>query len=340
MRRIFLSFVIAGSMLASLACESNASQFAPLFTITKISGDVTVSPPEGDGFEKAGEGKSYSYGTKIKTGRNSSAVVVLSEGNEFRILANASLTLNEDTSDKKLKSVKLTTGKVEVSLEEGFQQFDAFNVETPTAICGALECLFYVETGNEDEFDLYASEFGCDDGHIGVFGPNYEIPLLDKGDRVSVSSSRDGNTTRIRCLAGLFEVKVKDVDSNPRTIEMRTDMVIKIFRQPSLVDDTILIYIILCDEQGREIESYSYTETAEPVDLPPMEERTRPDPRREGADGGDLITTTTTTTSTTTTTTTPRPQRTQLTGRTTTTTTSTRRTTTSTVQSATPVGLR
>lgn len=301
-----LSLVACFAFLVGTAVQ--AGPFEPMFTVLKIEGDCTVSPPDAAEFTTAMEGSTYPYGTKVRTGRSSSAVIRFSEGNECRLLANAMIVVTEDVKDKKLKTIKLSAGKVEVNLEKAFQEHSGLNIETPAAICGAIECIYSVEAGTDDEADAYVGHFATEEGKIRVFGPNYEIPELDAGDNVSISTTRDGMSTRIRCRAGTFQLRVKNADGEPRLIDMKQDMVVKIFRERT-ADGTVVVTIMIVLPDGTNSETWSYSDTLGegegPVELPQVEEVEGEPSDTTGQDDDGWVTTTTTTTSTTTTTTIP-----------------------------------
>src|ERR1039458_6030872 len=106
--------VLAALVLASEMClfssVSHAAPFEMLFKIDKITGDCAVQTPGSADFVNAANGNAYAYGTKIRTGRKSSAVIIFSDGNLCRVLANAMLTVTKDVKNEKLKSIALDAG--------------------------------------------------------------------------------------------------------------------------------------------------------------------------------------------------------------------------------------
>ena len=136
--------VILSLLVATISTTAFAG-FEPLFRVIKVTGECSLKRPKEREFSPAPESKAYPYGTKVRTGMQSSLVVIFSEGNICRVLANTHLTMSEGAGNKKLKVVRLNEGEVEVELKEDFHSDgNALNVETSTAICGAIGCKFNV----------------------------------------------------------------------------------------------------------------------------------------------------------------------------------------------------
>lgn len=304
MKRLILSTLALVSGFCLLSSISYAAPFEELFKIEKITGECMVQTPDNAEFVNAVDGNAYAYGTKIKTGRKSSAVIVFSEGNTCRVLANAVLAITRDTKDEKLKSINLDTGKVEVSLDPEFHKThnDSLNVVTPTAICGAIGCKFSMDSRIEE--DLYVVIVICDDGQIKVFGKGFDAPM-DTEDGMTMSSARDGSFMRLKNIKGSIVVQVRDSEGNPKNVEMKVGSVVKIWRSKSATGKVWIVTILITSPDGTLEEAITYNEAMGEgeegtSETPPGSTTTTTQP-----DTGDIITTTTTTTSTTTTTTIP-----------------------------------
>lgn len=187
------SGTIGMSILAGLFAAAIVAQAAPFekeFKVAKVVGDCSVSLPDG-GKQAAKDGESYPYGSTVKTGRKASLVVVLSEGNEIRVLAETTFVADQNAKDAADKTIRLREGRIQVKLDEKFHETNKFTVETPSAICGAIGCEFSVET--EGSVEVNASTIEVTEGKVkitytGGDGKSGEI-VLNKGDKVRITSS-------------------------------------------------------------------------------------------------------------------------------------------------------
>lgn len=270
MKTLCLSFVglIAFLSLASPLCA--AIPFDPLFRTMKFTGDCSVSIPPSSEFEPAVEGKAYPYGTRVKTGPKSNVHLFLASGNECRAFDDALMTFIEDPKDAKIKGIRLDRGKLEINLEEGFQENkNGFSIQTPIAICTALAGgRFSFEATSAQDLGMVV--IGNQDTKLKVNGPQYEIPLVEKDDWVAISTSLDRVFTRIKSVRGDFQLLVKDQDGNPKTIDLKPGMVVKILRRFSAPTSMLLVTVLITDLDGKTIrESISYTEPAKEGDVVP-----------------------------------------------------------------------
>lgn len=319
-RKTVLSVVVLACVVCLVSSVAIAASFEPLFKINKITGKCFVVPPATEKPVAAEEGKAYPYGTKVQTGRKSSLVIEFSKGNECRVLANADLTVTEDVKDKKLKTVKLNGGKIEVTLEKAFKENNGLNVETPSAICGAIGCRFDVHATEQRTVSVVV--IICHDGEVTAYGADFKIPIMSGGSSVSVSRSQDGSLTRLRNVQGQFKVSIKDAEGNPKDVNTTAGSVLKIWRKPKIEEKKVIVTIMVTSPTGELLESITYERTlgTEIGDDKILQ-------RIEGIIPGQPVTDWTIITTTTTTTTAP-------------TTSTTVPITTTTVVSPTPVGKR
>jgi len=254
MKRVLL-FVAAGAFAAG-PWVSCAGVFDPAFRVTQTLGDTTIATPDAPSFTSLENEKAYPYGSRLKTDRDGSCVLVLSVGNECKVYAGATLTLQENPNDAKAKGVALENGKVDVALEKGFEANNAFMVETHCMTATALEGgQFSVDAMTES--DLHGVLVACQDGKVKVSGPQFEIPFLDKDDWVSVSCSVDKGFTRIKNLKGTYEIRLWYTDGDPRVVELTPDMMVKIWRKRAASADAWLVTILIVSPTGQPVETLS-----------------------------------------------------------------------------------
>lgn len=202
--RLLTAILCAAALIAgSIESATAESQFK----LIKIVGDCQVKLPDAKDFSAAKEGNAYPYGTTVKTGRKSSVVISFSEGNECRLLARTALTVSEDIKDKKMKSVRLAEGKVEVELLPEFHKDNSLQVETATAICGAVQCHFQVEVRRNLNREI-VSLFGILEGIVKIQGRNFAVPNMSDGAFLQVTGTEGQDRVQLAVLKGTLKVQI------------------------------------------------------------------------------------------------------------------------------------
>lgn len=185
-----------------LACGLTHAQTRgiPMFKVLKSQGDCTYQPAAGGRYQNVEDGARYPFGTVVKTGRRSQLELELSPGNTFRLLARSKLAIADDASDPKLIRLRVESGSVEVKLDK-FAEGKKLQVETPTAVCGAVGTRFKVsfewdpeEKRTEALASSRQSRFSCDKGEVfvssrfqfqsgdeAVEGQTLDVPSLPEG---------------------------------------------------------------------------------------------------------------------------------------------------------------
>lgn len=222
---------LATLLTVALATMASAQDILdPAFRVIKVNGDCQVGIPGQEGFQAAEESKAYPYGSSVRTGARSSLVIVLSEGNVVRVLANANLIMDENASDSKIKNVRLADGEVEVELNNAFHQAgNKLNVETATAICGAVGTHFRVASRMEK--DLRIVIIRVIQGIVNAYGDNFEVTELDANDWLSILSPGDRSFLRLQNMKGEFFIRIRDKDNNNKDIPTKLDNVLKIWQR-------------------------------------------------------------------------------------------------------------
>jgi hypothetical protein len=246
------------SLLVATISTTTFAGFEPLFRVIKVTGECSLKRPKERKFAPAEESKAYPYGTKIRTGVRSSLVVIFSEGNICRVLPNTDLTMSERASNKKLKTVRLKEGEVEVELKEDFDSDgNALNVETSTAICGAIGCKFNVKSKTKD--DLTIILIRCIEGMIRVHGDNFAAAELDQGDWLSLLTPPDRSFLRLKTEQGEFEITIKDENHADQNVPTETGTVLKIWQREVPGTGQIVVVAELTGPDGKQISSVTVT---------------------------------------------------------------------------------
>jgi hypothetical protein len=251
--------------LASIASAQNVLD--PAFRVVGVKGECQISIPGEGGFKPAEESKAYPYGSTIRTGARSSLMIIISEGNRVRVLANANLVMDENASDTKIKNVRLNDGEVHVELNSTFHQGgNKLNVETATAICGAVGTEFLVKSGSEENMRIVL--FRVIKGVIAVYGENFDIATLDANDWLSVVSPEDRSFLRLQNMKGAFDIRIKDQEMNDKELPTQPGNVLKIFQRRVDGTNERVITAQLIAPDGSLIEEFTVTIGADQP-LPP-----------------------------------------------------------------------
>jgi len=243
---------------AVIVTSSAFAAFEPLFQVVEITGDCSLQRPSEDSLSPAEQAKAYPYGTKIKTGSNSSLVISFSKGNTCRVLANGNLTVDESAINKKLKIIRLNDGEVEVELTEDFDKGgNGLDVQTATAVCSAIGCKFRVASKSEE--DLRVIIIRVIDGLIRVHGDNFAAQELNKDDWLSLLSPSDRSFLRLKTLKGEFDVTIKDQDLQDKVIPTKEGTVLKIWQRPVPGTEKHVVTIVHTAPDGQLIQTYTVT---------------------------------------------------------------------------------
>ena len=237
-----------------------AKPFDAQFKLIKIENECKVKVAGTSGFVAAKVGSDYPYGTTILTGRKSSAVISFSDGNECRILARTELVVMEDTKDRKMKTLKLAMGKAEIDLQPDFHKDNDLKVETPTAICGAVECHFTAEVLSGRGF--IRAIFESLKGIIKIDGEGFNVPVVGAGATLMISGSYDLDEIVVTVVKGELKVNVKEGQDKSKLFTLPQGSTIRIRR--TVVDDkTERITVTITMPDGKVV-TFSYTQTAKP----------------------------------------------------------------------------
>lgn len=185
---------VIGSVLACLlSCMLlHAAPFDKEFKVANVVKDCTIALPGGT--EKpAKDGTTYPYGSTVKTGRKSSLVVVLSEGNEIRVLADTTFVVDQNAKDAADKTIRLREGRITVKLDPKFHEANKFTVETPSAICGAIGCEFDVES--QGNIQVNKSTISVVEGKV-------KITWTDGDGKAGELTLTNGDKVKITCALG------------------------------------------------------------------------------------------------------------------------------------------
>ena len=300
-----LVVVIAFIMLSGTA---EAVKFDALFRVTAVNGECTVMPKGAKAFVPAESGKAYHYGSEIKTGRKSSLIMLLADGNECQVLANAHLIMAQNVQDPKLKIIKLKAGMVDIDLDPEFEESGyGLQVETAAAICGVIGSKGSV--GVRADKEMSVTTLGIKEGKFWCKGSQFKIKEMHAGDLISVAISLDREFTRIKNLKGSYLIDCKNSAGEPQSLEVKLNGIVKIWARRADIGNNLTVTIIFTSPEGKVEQAFTYThaDDRDPKVLAATAREIRKDIKDALAkldENKTVVTTTTTTTVTVTTSTT------------------------------------
>jgi hypothetical protein len=296
--------LVAAIALMIVASTAQAVTFDPLFRITSVSGDCQVMPKGEKAFQAVKAGKAYHYGSHVRTGRKSSLIIVLSDGNECQVLADADLVMNQDTKNSKLKIINLKSGTVDINLDPAFEESGyGLQVETAAAICGVIGSVGSVNARSDNKMSV--TTLGIKEGKFWCRSKNdhFKVVEMDADDWISVACSVDREFTRIKNIKGSYTINCKDSAGDMQTIDLKLNGIVKIWARRAPVGDNVTVTIIFTSPNGKIEQAFTYTEVdgRTPGEVDEDVQGIRDDIRAQLDDNSldDTAVTTTTTTTTT-----------------------------------------
>ncbi len=285
MRNAVLRLVGAVCFAGAVGHVSFAYAGEHVLGVKDATGEALVQTPSSDQFVPAEKGANYPWGSRFKTGKDSTIQIELSEGNGIRVMADALAEVNQSG---KLTRVTLEQGVVQVVLQESFHRKRRMEVQTPITVCAPTGSAF--TAGVNRQADMLVVYLNVTDGTLKVAGnnipgANFNIPLMKAGDQVSVALSGGGDLLRIKNHAGEFAVAVPGADGKEALVTLSKDQSIRVaIVKAEDEDDTYILTISLIDEDGKTIlQTWTVTLTVEEEEDVPMIEIEVDD--GEGIDG-------------------------------------------------------
>ncbi len=255
MKKFGLALTLSMTLAMGVIAQQNLD---PVFLITGVNGDCQISLPGQTEFVAVEESKAYPYGSRILTASRSSLIINISAGNVVRVLANADVIMDENTSNPKVKNVRLNESEVEVELNRHFHEGgNALNVETATAICGAVGTHFRVASRLEQ--DLRIIIFRVISGIISVYGDNFEVIKMKADNWLSLLSPADRSFLRLKNEKGEFGINVKTEDGPDRTLSTKEGHVLQIWQRVIPETGERVITLVLTSPDGEMLENITIT---------------------------------------------------------------------------------
>lgn len=158
------------------------------------------------GLQPLEKDKVYPWGTELHTGRGAYADLAFlpvssdkDKQNTFRLLARTVLVVSQDVKNPKLMRLAVSAGGVDLKLDS-FPKGSQLQVETPSAVCGAVGTRFKVtyEGGDTDEETVarqgsHENRFDCSKGAVFVASHFAVKDTTVQGEAVNVGQMKAGS---------------------------------------------------------------------------------------------------------------------------------------------------
>ena len=158
MKRLIVLFVL--TMILALG-QANGEDKA---RVSSVSGRVTFSDPHSTEFVPLTAGAEIPIGSRIQTGRDGTAVVVVVSGAAMQISENSDVTIASMSSspEKRKALVSLKSGTVSALIDPKRSKQTDFKIQTPQGVAAARGTFYGVTVRNGKTF------VGVKKGKVGV----------------------------------------------------------------------------------------------------------------------------------------------------------------------------
>ena len=132
--------------------------------VSSVGGRVNYSAPHSDSFAPLTAGASIPIGSRIRTGSDGTAVVIVVSGAAMQISENSDLTLASmsSTPEKRKALVTLKSGTVSALIDPKRSKQTDFKIETPQGVAAARGTFYGVTVKNGKTY------VGVKKGKVGV----------------------------------------------------------------------------------------------------------------------------------------------------------------------------
>lgn len=262
------------AMAAMVAAVSLAEPYTRLFRVVNTQGDCRVRRPGAEAFEPVQRNKAYPFGSKVECGKDSSAVLLFSDTDAVRMLAEtrAAVTI-ESKEGKDTRVVTLVRGSLLTRIGAGTAE-DFVVIDTPAGRVRAItgNCKISMErTGASRHTPATVDvEFRAEPaGKMKLVGRQFIIPILTNGFGARVSSYEDDSYTVITDLLGDYGVFVNtgleadppepyEENQNLNRIKMSTKAALRLWRQKAEIGDTTVVAVLATNSAGKGRESFAF----------------------------------------------------------------------------------
>lgn len=247
-----LGLAVAG--FATQACALPAQPFDVLFRVTEIRGTCQIRKPDAGAFEPAINGKAYPFGTRVRTGSDSRAVILLSPQDGLQLQPLCELTVQQP-AEAANRLILLDSGKVVLSMREGLPE-KAVTVETAVAACNSFVGRSEIQIVREK--DALRMEVSTGNGSLRVVGPQFTIQKMKGGGAAHIVSSLDRSVTRITNAGGDYKVDIDNGTDAPISLDSSTKGTIRMWREHAPIGGKLVVSVFASSPDGKGKENFAY----------------------------------------------------------------------------------
>ncbi len=245
------AWLVPALMAGALA----AAPFDPLFRVMNPNGLCEVRKPGSSVTEPASKGRAYPYGTAVLTGRDSSAIVVLSKNDAIQLGADTAVTVSSDLDRPENKILRLDRGHI-VSSTNPDNEAEALIVETPVGRAQALSgrCSFVLQATTDD----FTLDVHAESGTLSIDGPQFRVPELKNGYKMRITTTRDHSMTRLYNTLGDYTLLIDNGTPDPLQIDTSTQSSVRIWREHAPVGGRLIVSILATGADGKGRECFAF----------------------------------------------------------------------------------
>lgn len=256
-----------------LAAAALAEPYTRLFKIHNPVGDCQVRRPGAAAFEPAERGKAYPFGTMVKCGRDSSAVLLFSDADAVRLLDNSAATVTLDEGEVTSRVVALNGGTALTRIHPGTAE-DFVVVDTPAgrvrSLSGNGKVVVTSVAATRTEPAAYDVELRAEPASKMKFiGRQFIIPTLKNGFGARVFSATDDSHTIVTDLLGDYGVLINTgLDSDPpepyeenpelSRINLSAKAAVNLWREKAAIGGATVVAVLSTTPSGKGRESFAF----------------------------------------------------------------------------------
>lgn len=268
MKRMASMKIALAAAVAFAAVSLRADTFNNLLRVIAPRGDCQIRLPGAEGYSEVLKGKTYPFGSTVRTGKGADIVVALSDRDAVRLGENTVVTFNIDREVGGQRVVGLRSGELFTRLDVvNTNEFVVIDTPVGRGVEMAGQVHFSLSSTPLDDTLTVSAEASST---IKLVGPQFAIPGLKSGNRVSVTTVKDSSMTRISDLLGDYRVFVNkgnelnpdtsDVDSSEYLlpVSMSSRSTVKIWREKAPVGGRLIVSVLATGPDGKGRESYAF----------------------------------------------------------------------------------
>lgn len=262
-----IAFVAAVALVSTMAL---AEPYNRLFRINHPDGDCQVKPPQMEAFEPAIKGKAYPFGTVVKCGENSSAVLLFTEVDAVRLLSDSEVAVKIEGESR---IVQLNKGLIVTRIGANTTN-NMVMVDTPVGRCSSIigDCKIALskKKATKASPSIVTVELRAQPvSQLKFVGSQYIIPIIKNGYGAKISETANRSYTEITDLLGDYSILVNsgldpdptgNLDENPfiQPIAVNAKSQLKIWRKKAPEGGRIIASGLATAPSGKGIESFAF----------------------------------------------------------------------------------